>query len=75
MTIRQTYITPARPVRAQDGCGCCLSWLRSSLFVNSNVVLAIVLILLKWYGKLDWPWIWVLFPIWLWPTIGIIFFI
>ena len=64
-----------RPVPNQDGCGCCLSWLRSSLFVNSNVVLVIVLIVLKCYGRLDWPWIWVLFPIWLWPTIGILFFV
>ena len=57
------------------GCGCALSWLKSLLFVNSNVVLAIVLIVLKCYEKLDWPWIWVLFPVWLWPTIGILFFV
>ena len=72
---RHSEFLSSHPVQRRTGCGCLLTGLKGMLFVNSNVILAIALIVLKCYGKLDWPWIWVLFPIWLWPTIGILFMV
>ena len=49
---------------------------KTSTTVNGGIgfsgLLTIVFIVLKLLGKIDWPWIWVLAPLWIDLIIGII---
>jgi len=38
-------------------------------------LLTIVFIILKLLGKIDWPWIWVLAPLWIGFIIGVVIFV
>ena len=52
---------------------------KTSTTVNGGIgfcgLLTIVFIVLKLLGKIDWPWIWVLAPLWIDFIIGIILII